>query len=388
MSTKKIRLIEALESIEEPRRNRSVIYPLIEILMIVLLGVMCGARSYKKIEMWGKSKEEWLKKYVKLEHGIADACTMRAVIKEIDTKKLHEIFVCWMKEVAREVFGVVAIDGKEARGTKGKNERPLHVVSAFSHKIGLVLGQLACEEKSNEITAIPKLLEMLELKGCIVTIDAMGTQTEIADKIIDKGADYCLSLKGNQGNLYNDVKLYMETEIFPDNREFLAGNGQYHRELEKGHGRIEKREYFVCNDVSWIPYANLWRNLSGFGVCVATVEQDGVKTVSFNYSIYSVHNMTARQFAECKRGHWSVESFHWVLDMVFSEDQSRARKDNSAENLNVFRQMAFNILKSEISFKGGISEKQFNCLLDESYLDRVISSWLASYIVYSLKNRI
>ena len=378
MSDKKISLIEALEGIEEARRNRSVIYPLIEIMVIVLLGVMCGARSYKKIEMWGKSKEEWLKKYLRLEYGIADACTMRNVIKEIDTKKLHNIFVEWMKGVAREVFGVVSIDGKEARGTKGKNERGLHVVSAFSHKYGLVLGQLACEEKSNEITAIPKLLEMLEVKGCIVTIDAMGTQTEIADKIIDKGADYCLSLKGNQGNLYNDVKLYMETEIFPDNREFLAGSGQYHRELEKGHGRIEKREYFVCNDISWIPYAHLWRNLSGFGVCVATVEQDGVKTVSFNYAIYSVHNMTARQFAECKRGHWSVESFHWVLDMVFCEDLSRARKDNSAENLNVFRQMAFNILKSDTSFKGGISEKQFNCLLDDSYLDRLISSWLAS----------
>jgi predicted transposase YbfD/YdcC len=378
METKKISLIEALEGIEDTRRERSVMYPLIEILLIVLLGVMCGARSYKKIEMWGKSKESWLKKYVKLECGIADACTLRNVIKEIDTKQVHEIFVSWMQSVAREVYGVVAIDGKEARGTKGKNERPLHVVSAFSHKFGLVLGQLACEEKSNEITAIPKLLDMLEVKGCIVTIDAMGTQTKIADKIIDKGADYCLSLKENQGNLYNDVKLYTETEIFPENRDFLAGNGQYYRELEKGHGRIEKREYFVCNDVSWIPYANLWKNLSGFGVCVATVEQNGVKSVSFNYSIYSVNSMTARKFAECKRGHWSVESFHWVLDMVFCEDQSRARKDNSAENLNVFRQMAFNILKSDMSFKGGISEKQFNCLLDESYLDRLVRTWIAS----------
>jgi predicted transposase YbfD/YdcC len=378
METKKISLLEALEGIEDSRRERSVMYPLIEILLIVLLGVMCGARSYKKIEMWGKSKEEWLKKYVKLENGIADACTLRNVIKEIDTTQVHEIFVSWMQSVAREVYGVVAIDGKEARGTKGKNERPLHVVSAFSHKFGLVLGQLACEDKSNEITAIPKLLDMLEIKGCIVTIDAMGTQTKIADRIIDKGADYCLSLKENQGNLYNDVKLYTETEIFPENREFLAGNGQYYRELEKGHGRIEKREYFVCNDVSWIPYANLWKNLSGFGVCVATIEQNGVKSVSFNYSIYSVNNMTARKFAECKRGHWSVESFHWVLDMVFAEDQSRARKDNSAENLNVFRQMAFNILKSDTSFKGGISEKQFNCLLDESYLDSVVRAWIAS----------
>jgi len=214
---------------------------------------------------------------------------------------------------------------------------------------------------------------MLEIKGCIVTIDAMGCQTDIADKIIDKGADYCLSLKENQGNLYNDIKLYTETEIFPGDRRFLAGNGQYHREIDKGHGRFEKREYFVCNDVSWIPYANLWRSLSGFGVCVSTVEQDGKTTISFNYSIYSVRNMTAREFAKCKRGHWSVESFHWVLDMVFREDESRARTDNSAENLNVFRHFAFTLLKAESSFKSSIPNKQFKCLFDNDYLWKVFS---------------
>lgn len=376
---KKISLTEALEGIEDTRREQSVMYPLAEILLIVILGVMCGATSYAKIEMFGKSKEEWLKKFVKLENGIPDACTLRNVVKEIDTSKLHEIFVEWMKNIVVNVFGVVAIDGKEARRTKDKSKKPLHVVSAFSHKFGLVLGQLACEEKSNEITAIPKLLEMLEIKGCIVTIDAMGTQTKIAEAIIEKEADYCLSLKENQGNLYDDVKLYTETEIFPVNRQELAKNGQYHRELEKSHGRIEKREYFVCNDVSWLYNSHEWKNLSGFGVCVSTVESDGNITVSHNYSVYSVENMTAFQFAQCKRGHWSVEnSLHWVLDMVFREDESRARADNSAENLNVIRQIAFNILKCETSFKGGISDKQFNCLLDERYLEKCVRAWLCS----------
>jgi len=166
---KKINLAEALEGIEDTRRERSVMYPLIEIIMIVLLGVLCGATSYAKIELFGKRKEEWLKKYMRLEYGIPDACTLRNVIKEINTGKLHEIFVGWMKEAAQKIFGVIAIDGKEARRTKDKTKKPLHVVSAFSHEFGLVLGQLACEEKSNEITAIPKLLEMLEVKGCIVT---------------------------------------------------------------------------------------------------------------------------------------------------------------------------------------------------------------------------
>jgi predicted transposase YbfD/YdcC len=207
----------------------------------------------------------------------------------------------------------------------------------------------------------------------------MGTQTKIAEKIIEKRADYCLSLKENQGNLYNDIKLYTETEVLTASRTELSDSGRYYRELDKEHGRFEKREYYICNDISWIPYAGLWRNLSGFGVCVSTVEQGGKVMVSHNYSIYSVENMTAIKFAECKRGHWAVENkLHWVLDMVFREDASRARADNSAENLNVVRHMAFNILKCETSFKGGLSDKQFNCLLDERYLERVTRHWVCS----------
>jgi predicted transposase YbfD/YdcC len=329
--------------------------------------------------MFGKTKETWLKKFMKLEYGIPDASTIRNTIRQIDTKKLHEIFAEWMKGIAETMLGVVAIDGKEARRTKDKDTKPLHVVSAFSHEYGLVLGQLSCEEKSNEITAIPKLLEMLEINGCIVTIDAMGTQTDITDTIIGKGAEYCLSLKGNQKDLYEDVKLYVESELLPASRKELRKTNQYYTKTEKSHGRIEKREYFISNDVSWIEYADKWKKLSGFGVCVSTVEHDGKITVSHNYSIYSVENMTAEQFAKCKRAHWSIEnSLHWVLDMVFREDESRARKDNSAENLNVFRQMAVNILKSEKSFKGGISDKQFNCLLDERYLEKVMLNWICS----------
>lgn len=185
-------------------------YPLHEVLIIMLLAVICGATSYAKVEMFGVSKQDWLKKFLKLEYGIPDACTFRNAIKEIDTKKLHEIFYDWMKSVVSELTGVVAIDRKEARRTRDANNKPLHVVSAFSHECRLVMGQIACEEKSNEITAIPKLLEMLEIRGCIVTIDAMGTQKEIAEKIIDKDADYILSLKENQKTLYNDVKLYID----------------------------------------------------------------------------------------------------------------------------------------------------------------------------------
>ena len=375
----RISLQEALEGIEDTRRDRSVLYPLTEILVIMLLAVVCGATSYAKVELFGKSKETWLKKFLKLEYGIPDACTIRDVIRQIDTQQLHEAFAEWVKGIVHELFGVVAIDGKQARRTKGGTQRPLHVVSAFSHTAGLVLGQLACDEKSNEITAVPKLLEMLEIKGCIVTIDAMGTQKNIAKKIVEKGADYCLSLKGNQPELYEDIKLYTESELFTADRKELKEKGQYFKTVEKGHGRIEKREYYTCHDVSWLPCADKWTKLSGFGVCVSTVEHDGKTSVSHHYAVYSVKSMTAERFANCKRAHWSIENkLHWVLDVAFREDDSRARVDNSAENLNVFRHMAYNILKTDTSFRGSFTDKQFKCLLDERYLEKIIANWLCS----------
>ena len=373
---KKLSLKEVLEGIEDTRRGRSVIYPLHEVLIIMLLAVICGATSYAKVEMFGKSKQEWLSTFLELENGIPDACTFRNVIKEIDTQKLHELFCEWMKSVVKELYGVVAIDGKQARRTKDAKKRPLHIVSAFSAECGIVLGQLACEEKSNEITAIPKLLEMLEIKGCIVTIDAMGTQTEIAKSIIDNGGDYILALKENQKTLYNDVKLYLD-DIYQEKRLIEAQN--YYRTVEKGHGRIEIRECIISEEISWLHNKSAWKGLCGVGAIYCTVEKDGVTTKQSHYFIYSCRGLNAEQIMKYKRNHWSIENnLHWVLDMAFREDESRAREDNSAENFNVMRQMAFNILKSETSFKGGITDKQFKCLLDPSYLDKIVTNWICS----------
>lgn len=373
---KKISLAEAIEGIEDTRRENSVIYPLHEILIIMLLAIICGATSYAKIEMFGKSKEEWLKKFLKLENGIPDACTFRNVLKSIDTAKLHTIFCEWMKGVVQEVTGVVAIDGKEARRTKDKCKRPLHVVSAFSYERGLVLGQLACEEKSNEITTIPKLLEMLEISGCIVTIDAMGTQTEIASEIVNRGADYILSLKANQTSLYNDVKLFLD-DIKKD--KDIQNSDFYHLSVEKSHGRIVKRECIVHEEIGWLTTKDRWANLRGIGAIYTQIIENGTKTKQNHYFIYSCKGFSAQKLMECKRNHWSIENnLHWVLDMAFREDESRARKDNSAENLNVLRQIAFNILKCDSSCKGGLTDKQFKCLLDTHYLENLFVSWACS----------
>lgn len=373
---KKISLGEALEGIEDTRRGNSVIYPLHEILIIMLLAVICGATSYAKVELFGKSKKDWLGKFLKLENGIPDACTFRNVIKEIDTDKLHEIFCNWMKSVVLELNGVIAIDGKEARRTKDAQKRPLHVVSAFSYECGLVMGQLACEEKSNEITAIPKLLEMLDIKGCIITIDAMGTQKNIAEKIISKGADYILSVKENQKKLYNSVKLFLD-DIRSD--KDVIGSNTYHKTVEKGHGRIEKRVCVISEEIGWLDGKDDWAGINGIGAIYCTVEQNGTVSEQSHYFIYSCKGLSAGQVMEYKRNHWSVENqLHWVLDMAFREDESRARSDNSAENLNVIRQIALNILKSDNSFKGSITDKQFKCLLDSSYLDKIVNCWFCS----------
>ena len=373
---KKLSLMEVLSGIVDTRRNRSVMYPLHEILIIMLLAVICGATSYAKVEMFGKSKQEWLKTFLKLENGIPDACTFRNVIKEIDTQKLHEVFCEWMKSVMKEVYGVVAIDGKQARRTKDDKKKPLHVVSAFSAEYGLVIGQLACEEKSNEITAIPKLLKMLEIKGCIVTIDAMGTQTEIAKAVRAKEGDYILALKENQKTLYNDVKLYLD-DVHHEKK--LLESENYYKTIEKGHGRIETRECIISEEISWLHNKSAWKDLHGVGVIYCTIEKKGVISKQSHYFIYSCIGLNAKQIMKYKRNHWTVENnLHWVLDMAFREDESRARKDNSAENFNVIRQIAFNILKSEKTFKGGITDKQFKCLLDSSYLDLILANWICS----------
>lgn len=373
---KKLSLTEVLEGIEDTRRTRSVMYPLHEVLIIMLLAVICGATSYAKVEMFGVSKQDWLKKFLTLEYGIPDACTFRNVIKEIDTKKLHEMFCDWMKSVVSELTGVVAIDGKEARRTKDAKNRPLHVVSAFSFERNLVMGQIACEEKSNEITAIPKLLEMLDITGCIVTIDAMGTQKEIAKKIIDKEADYILSLKENQKTLYNDVKLYID-DISKD--KDVINSTAYHKTVEKGHGRIEVRKCVISEEIGWLHNKDEWNGLNGIGAIYCSIEENGKESKQSHYFIYSCKGLTAEQIMEHKRHHWSIEnSLHWVLDMAFREDESRARKDNSAENFNILRQIAFNILKSEKSFKGSMTDKQFKCLLDSRYLYKIVDNWICS----------
>lgn len=389
---KEISLREILEGIEDFRQENSIEHKLIDILIISILAILCGATGYVQIYRYAEAKYEWLKTFLELPNGIPTAYTIRRVMMNINPKQFHNAFLEWVQIICEKVSGLVAIDGKTARRTKGMKDgkKALHVVSAFAVENKLVLGQTAIDEKSNEITAIPELLKMLVIKGCIITIDAMGTQKEIAAEIINQEADYMLSLKENQKTLYEDIELYMETEVLPRKKEELERQGVYHKTIDKEHGRLEKREYFICNDVSWLWQKDEWKKLQGFGVCISTVtteqrvsaEIEGKKeykleektTVSKNYAIYSVENMTAKQFAEYKRGHWGIENtLHWSLDMTFREDESRARADFSAENLNIIRHLSYNLLKSETSVKASLMTKRLMCSWNDSYLLKVLA---------------
>lgn len=204
----------------------------------------------------------------------------------------------------------------------------------------------------------------------------MGTQTDIAETIIGKEADYILALKENQKTLYNDVKLYMD-DIYQEKK--LLESENYFKSVEKGHSRVEIRECIISEEISWLQNKSEWRDLNGIGAIYCTIDKNGIQSKQSHYFIYSCKGLNAEQMMKYKRNHWSIENnLHWVLDMAFREDESRARKDNSAENFNVIRQIAFNILKSEKSFKGGITDKQFKCLLDSSYLEKIVTNWIYS----------
>ena len=249
----------------------------------------------------------------------------------------------------------------------------LPVVTAFASELQLVLGQLATDEKSNEITAIPELLDMFCRKGMIITIDAIGTQTDIAAKIVEKEADYVLPVKGNQETLYQDVSLYLDSEVITQNKDTLREKGHYEKTIEKGHGRIETRECFICPQIDWLDGAEKWAGLSGIGVIISKREELGKEpTITKNYFIYSLKTTTAADLLRIKRAHWAIENnLHWMLDVTFREDSSRARLDHAAENLNILRKEALQLMNNDPS-KGSMRGKRLRCPWDIAYAFKLI----------------
>jgi len=353
------------ETISDPRQAWKIEHDLHEILVMTICAVMSGCEIWEEIVDFCRVKRDWLEERIglELENGIASHDTFQRVFQLIDPQELEKSFVSWVKSISTKTQGeIISIDGKSVRGSRDSKTKTLHMVSAWASANQLVLGQVKVDEKTNEITAIPTLLELLDLKGCIITMDAMGCQKDIAKKIKACGADYVLSLKGNHGDLHEDVKFYFENEKIPD--QIIT--------KEKGHGRIEVREYFLETEIGWLAQRLEWSGLKAIGAVKSSVLEKHVLRKETRYFITSLTDVNL--FAKAVRAHWGVENnLHWCLDVTFNEDKCRTRKDNSAENFSVIRRIALNALK-RFPEKMSLNRKRRKCHYDPDFMADVLRS--------------
>ena len=357
--------------ITEPRDSNKR-HKLLDIITIALCSVISGCDGWEQMEEFGHAKQEWFGKFLELPYGIPGHDTFRRVFAAIDPKEFQESFMHWMQAIQAVTEGdVVAIDGKTLRRShdKSSNKKAIHMVSAWASENGMVLGQMKTEEKSNEITAIPALLNLLDIKGCIVTIDAMGCQKDIAGQIVDQGGEYVLSLKGNQGRFHEEIRFFFEDAL---EDEFKGVNYGFYETVDGDHGRIETRRYWTCSDLDWLTDKGMWKALSTV-VMVQRIRDINDNTSSeFSFYISSMEN-EPEKLARAIRSHWGIEnSLHWVLDIAFREDESRIRKNNAPENIAVLRHMALNLLKKENSKKRSIKTKRLRAGWDNLYLAKVL----------------
>ncbi len=366
-------LFEGLAKLPDPRRAHQRFHSLFDILVISLCAVLCGAEHWTEMQEFAEAKQEWFATLLTLENGIPSHDTFRRVFMLLDTVELKTLFGEWVSSaVSLSKGALVNIDGKNLRGSKepAQGKRALNMVSAWASEQSVVLGQVKCEEKSNEITALPELLKILDLEGCVVTIDAMGCQKEIVKQIAAKKADYVISLKGNQGRLHQDVKDYLE---WAERLGFPDIPYEYYQTLEKGHGRIEERRCWVTAELGWLEQKGEWAKLRSI-IMVESLREviGGAQTIERRYFISSLE-ANAEQALKAVRGHWAIENeLHWCLDIGFREDECRVREANSAENLATLRHIGLNLLKQEKSCKLGIKSKRKKAGWDEKYLLQVL----------------
>jgi predicted transposase YbfD/YdcC len=362
--------------ITDPRIERTKRHKLIDIITIAICGVICGAESWVDIEMFGKVKLDWLKTILELPNGIPSHDTFGRVFSKIDPQEFEKSFMEWVRAVYEVTQGqVIAIDGKQLRGSQASEngKKAIYMVSAWASENQIVLGQQKVDEKSNEITAIPELLKLLDIAGCIVTIDAIGTQTEIARAIIEKKGDYLLAVKENQGHLFEDIHTLFAVDKLTN---FKDGPYQYAKTINKDHGRIEIRQCWAISDPEYLATIRDYQRWTGLKslVRIESERRIGDKSeIQVSYYISSLNN-DAKKLLDAKRSHWGVENkLHWVLDIAFDEDHCRVRKDNAPQNFAIIRHMALNLLKSEHSIKNGIKGKRLRCGWDPNYLMLVLS---------------
>jgi len=335
-----------LRELEDPRNGPALRHDLVEMLVIAICAILAGAEHCVDIAMWGQMKAGWLKRFLRLEHGIPSHDTFSRLFRLLNPKRFEAVFRGWIAGVVRAVTGSIAIDGKSVCGSHDGERRAIHMVSAFSTKLGLVLGQEKVADKSNEITAIPQLLEALYLKGCLVSIDAMGCQKTIAQAIRAAHADYLLMVKGNQGNLEESlVSFFDETRC-----KGLEKSACFLETVEKGHGRIETRRYWLSEIVFGLVDSKRWTECRAVGMVESIRDTGkGAPSVERRYFITSAA-FTVDQFAAAVRDHWQIENgLHWSLDVMFREDECRIRKDYAPQNFSLLRKFGLNLLRMDKS---------------------------------------
>lgn len=368
--------VDHFSSVDEPRLDRQKRHELLDILFISVAGTIAGCDGPSDIASFARTQLDWCRKFVELANGVPSHDTIGRVISLIKPDQFQKAFLDWVAALASDdhadgpVF--VPIDGKTLRGSGGAKHRdnPLHLVSAWATQQGLTLGQVAVDSKSNEITAIPKLLEMLELKGAIVSIDAMGCQKEIAKQIVGGGGDYVLALKDNHPKLREAVtQFFLERHEHEDFREFGC---RQHQTVEKARGKIDTRSYLVAPIPDSLKAATRgWKGIQSIGqVITSSISKDGSETSEVRYYLNSIEPKV-KLFAESVRGHWAIESMHWVLDVVFNEDKSRLRNGDSTENFGFLRKFVISLLKRDTS-KGSLVGKRKKAAWSTKFLEKLL----------------
>jgi len=365
------RIEDHFEGLTDPRR-REPTYPLINIVTIAICAVICGADDFVSIAHFGRQRRAWLGKFLDLSEGIPSHDRFNAIFAALKPAEFERCLLSWISAL-HEISGgqIVAIDGKTLRRSfdAATSKSAIHMVSAWATANCITLGQVVVDEKSNEITAIPKLLEMLEISGCLVTIDAMGCQTEIAQTIVERKADYVLAVKGNQPTLHDGIADFFGDHLDDD---FARVKVSRCRTSQRGHGRQEVREYFVCPVPDDLPDRARWPRLKAIGMAITYVTVAGKETSEVRYYILS-RRLSARRFGQAVRGHWGIENrLHWQLDVTFQEDQSRLRKGHADVNFSSLRRTALSLLKNERSLKVGVKNKRLAAGWNEDYLAQVL----------------
>jgi predicted transposase YbfD/YdcC len=367
-------LLRWFDELDDPRPGHNVMHLLSDMLVIAVLAVICGAEGWVEVATFGRCKKDWLKTFLRLPHGIPSHDTFGRVFAAIDPAQFERCFLNWTAHLAQRKSKLVAIDGKTLRRSfdSASDKQAIHMVSAWCRENHLVLGQLATEAKSNEITAVPKLLELLDLDGAVISIDAMGCQKEIARTVVEGKGDYLLQVKDNQPALHADLKLLFA--------EGLTGDCQgvaydYVEDVDGGHGRVETRRCWTSSDLGGLDREGAWKGLATVA-CVECVRETPVSSsTQRHYYISSLAGKSAAEMLGLIRSHWEIEnSLHWRLDVQFNEDQCRIRKGHAAENFSRLRRWALNALKKDQTHKVGLKTKAKACSWDHGLLLQVVSS--------------